>query len=45
MNNAEIQQLANQLTPKVELKVYDNYHRYDVLEALKENNNLGIEFG
>jgi SAM-dependent methyltransferase len=45
MNNAEIQQLANRLTPKVKLKVHDNYHRHDVLEALKGNNNLGIELG
>lgn len=45
MNNAEVKVLANQLTPKVKLKLHNNYYRHDVLEALKGNNNLGIELG
>ena len=45
MNNAEVQELANQSTPEVKLKIYDNYHRHDVLEALKGKNNVGIELG
>jgi len=45
MNNAAVQELANQSTPKVKLKIYNNYHRHDVLEALKGKNNVGIELG
>ena len=45
MNSAKIRELANQSTPKVNIKIYDNYHRHDVLEALKGQNNVCIELG
>ena len=45
MTDHDIRELANQSTPKVNFKIYENYHRHDVLAALKGRNNVGIELG
>ena len=45
MNSEEIRELAKKSTPKVQIRVYDNYQRHDVLEALRGQNNVGIELG
>ena len=45
MNKLDVRELANQSTPKVILKIYDNYHRHDIVAALKGRNNVGIELG
>ena len=45
MTDHDIRELANQSTPKVNFKIYENYHRHNVLAALKGRNNVGIELG
>ena len=45
MDINEINELAVKSTPTVNVEVFSDYYRYDVVRALKGQNNIGIELG
>lgn len=45
MDSAAIKQLAAARTPKVKIKIENNFYRHDVVNSLTGTKNIGIELG
>lgn len=45
MNLGKVHKIAKKNTPKIKTKIVTGSYRYNVIDSLKGNNNIGIELG